>query len=349
MAEPSATELVIGGTRVARGERRRLSLPVAMLHTHTPVEMPVEVIRGRRPGPCLFITAAVHGDELNGIEIIRRLGAMAVLKRLRGTLILVPVVNVFGVLNHSRYLPDRRDLNRSFPGSERGSLAARLANLVTTEIIAGSTHGIDLHTGAIHRSNLPQIRGDMSDRNIRMMAEAFGVPAILDSEPREGSLRAAAMEQGIPTVVYEAGEALQFDEMAIRLGVTGIVNVMRSIGLLAPRTGSGKPRRQPVVARSSTWIRASGGGILRSALQLGALVEPGDLLGTISDPLGDTEFAVISAEKGVVVGISSLPLVNEGDALFHIARFAAPERVADAVEALERDTLDTASPEFSSA
>jgi predicted deacylase len=345
VVDQRAQELIIGGEPVAAGQRRRLSLPVAMLHTHTPVEMPVEVIRGRRPGPRLFITAAVHGDELNGIEIIRRLGAMAVLKRIRGTLILVPVVNVFGVLNHSRYLPDRRDLNRSFPGSERGSLAARLANLVTTEIIAGSTHGIDLHTGALHRSNLPQIRGAMEVEEIRTMAQAFGVPAILDSHPREGSLRASAMEAGIPTVVYEAGEALQFDEMSIRVGVTGIVNVMRSIGMLAARSGTSTPRRRPVVARSSTWIRASGGGILRSALQLGALVEPGDLLGTISDPLGDTEFTVVSGEKGVVVGISSLPLVNEGDALFHIARFAAPERVADAVEELERDTFENPDPE----
>ncbi len=337
-------DLVIGGEPIAPGERRSLSLPVAMLHTHTPVEMPVEVIRGRRAGPRMFVTAAVHGDELNGIEIIRRLSGMAALRRLRGTLILVPVVNVFGVLNHSRYLPDRRDLNRSFPGSERGSLAARLAHLVSTEIMAGSTHGIDLHTGALHRSNLPQIRGDMSNEDIRTMARAFGVPAILDSDPRDGSLRASAMEQGIPTVVYEAGEALRFDEMAIRLGVKGIVNVMRSVGLLAPRSGAAKPRRAPVIARSSTWIRASGGGILRSALQLGALVEPGDVLGTISDPLGDTEYTVASGEKGVVVGISSLPLVNEGDALFHIARFAAPERVADAVEALERDTFDTPNP-----
>ncbi len=341
MADPADGVYEIGGEAVRPGERRRLTLPVAMLHTHTPVDMSVEVIRGRRPGPSLFVTAAVHGDELNGIEIIRRLSSMAGLKRLRGTLVLVPVVNVFGVLNHSRYLPDRRDLNRSFPGSERGSLAARLAHLVASEIIGGSTHGIDLHTGAIHRSNLPQIRGAMDDERIRHMARAFGVPAILDSSPREGSLRAAAMAEGIPTVVYEAGEALRFDEMAIRVGVKGIINVMRSIGMLAARAGASKPRREPVIARSSTWIRAQAGGILRSTLQLGALVEPGDRLGTISDPLGDADVHVVAADKGVVIGISSLPLVNEGDALIHIARFAAPERVADAVEALERDTFDS--------
>ncbi len=345
MANRSDGLFEIGGETVQPGERRRFTLPVAMLHTHTPVEMSVEVICGRRRGPTLFVTAAVHGDELNGIEIIRRLSSMAALRRLRGTLVLVPVVNVFGVLNHSRYLPDRRDLNRSFPGSERGSLAARLAHLVSKEIIGGSTHGVDLHTGAIHRSNLPQIRGSMADEEIRNMARAFGVPAILDSTPRDGSLRAAAMAKGIPTVVYEAGEALRFDEMAIRVGVKGIINVMRSIGMLAARTGASKPRREPVIARSSNWVRAPAGGVLRSPLQLGELVEPGDVLGTISDPLGDADFPVVSAEKGVVVGISSLPLVNEGDALIHIARFAAPERVADAVEELERDTFDAAPAE----
>ena len=191
--------ITIGGTVIGPGERRGLSLPVGMLHTHVPVDMPVWVINGRRPGPRLFISAAIHGDELNGIEIIRRIRARP-LAGLRGTLLLVPVVNVFGLLHHARYLPDRRDLNRSFPGSERGSLAARLAHQFMTEIVARCTHGVDLHTGAIHRSNLPQVRAQLDDPETRRLALAFGAPVVLDSRLRDGSLREAAAEKGIPTL-----------------------------------------------------------------------------------------------------------------------------------------------------
>jgi uncharacterized protein len=325
--------ITIGGTRIKPGERRGLSLPAGMLHTRIPVEMPVWVINGRRPGPRLFISAAIHGDELNGIEIIRRIRARP-LSGLRGTLLLVPVVNVFGLLHHSRYLPDRRDLNRSFPGSDRGSLAARLAHLFMSEIVDRCTHGIDLHTGAVHRSNLPQIRAQLDDEETRQLALAFGAPVVLDSRLRDGSLREAAAEKGIPTLIYEAGEALRFDELSIRMGVAGIVEVMRELGMLRRRPKEKARPPKPVVADSSHWVRAPEGGILRSAVRLGQRVSAGELLGRVSDPFGEREIAVSAIHAGIVIGRNSLPLVNEGDALFHVARMEKPGDAVAAVAAI---------------
>jgi uncharacterized protein len=325
--------ITIGGVTIAPGERRGLSLPAGMLHTHVAIEMPVWVINGRHPGPKLFISAAIHGDELNGIEIIRRIRVRP-LTGLRGTLLLVPVVNVFGLLHHARYLPDRRDLNRSFPGSERGSLAARLAHLFMREIVGRCTHGIDLHTGSVHRSNLPQIRAQLDDPETRALALAFGAPVVLDSRLRDGSLREAAAERGIPTLIYEAGEALRFDEMSIRLGVAGIIAVMRRLGMLRRKTTQRPRTAPPAVADSSHWIRAPEGGILRSAVRLGQRVATGEMLGQVSDPFGARDFPVTATHAGIVIGRNSLPLVNEGDALFHIARMERPGEALAAVTAI---------------
>jgi len=340
----AGNQITIDGISVAPGERRGLSLPAGMLHTHVPVEMPVWVINGRRPGPRLFVSAAIHGDELNGIEIIRRIRARA-LTGLRGTLLLVPVVNVFGVLHHSRYLPDRRDLNRSFPGSESGSLAARLAHLFMSEIVDRCTHGIDLHTGAVHRSNLPQIRAQLDDQETRELALAFGAPVVLDSRMRDGSLREAAAEKGIPTLIYEAGEALRFDEMSIRMGVAGIIEVMHRLGMLRRKSRRRDRAARSVVADGSHWVRAPGGGILRSAIRLGQHVSEGQLLGRVSDPFGTQESRVDAPHEGIVIGRNSLPLVNEGDALFHVARVARPDEAYAAVAAISQAFSETPKPE----
>jgi len=283
--------------------------------------MPVHVVKGKKSGPRLFISAAIHGDEINGVEIIRRLLKLPALKRLKGTIIAVPIVNIHGLINHSRYLPDRRDLNRSFPGSEKGSLAARLAHLFMKEIVSQSTHGIDLHTGALHRDNLPQIRANMDDEETEKLARAFDVPVMISSNLRDGSLREAAAEHGIPMLLYEAGEALRFDEISIRAGVKGIVNVMRTLEMLPPSRSKTKKHLEPVVARSSSWIRASDSGILRAMVPLGSRVKKNTLLGVVADPFGETEANIVSTFNGIVIGRTNLPLVNEGDALYHIARF----------------------------
>ena len=329
--------LIINGISIEPGTRSSIDLPTGRLYTHTPMTVPVHVVCGKRTGPRLFISAAIHGDEINGVEIIRRLLKMPALKRLRGTVIAIPIVNVHGIITHSRYLPDRRDLNRSFPGSEKGSLAARLANTFMKQIVEKSTHGIDLHTGALHRNNLPQIRANIDDEETEKLARAFNAPVILSSNLRDGSLRESAAEHGIPMLLYEAGEALRFDEVSIRAGVKGIVNVMRELEMLSASRSKSKKYIEPVVARSSSWIRASESGILRAMIPLGARVKKNTLLGVITDPFGESETKILSQFSGIVIGRTNLPLVNEGDALYHVARFEDIEEVEAKVDEFQEE------------
>lgn len=322
----------VNGTQIPRNARVILDLPVARLYTHSQVAMPVQVIRGKKPGPALFVSAAIHGDELNGVEIIRRLLNLPALKRLSGTLFAIPIVNVYGFIQQSRYLPDRRDLNRSFPGYERGSLAARVAHQFMSEIVEQCTHGIDLHTGAIHRSNLPQIRANIDEPQTADLAHIFGVPVILNADLRDNSLREAAAEYGIPMLLYEAGEALRFDEVSIRAGLKGIVNVMRHLNMLPASRRKTKREHKPLYARASSWVRAPAGGILRAIVPLGGSVEKDQLLGILSDPFGEHEIEIHAPCDGIVIGRTNLPLANEGDALFHIARYRKLEAVTARVE-----------------
>ena len=317
---PESEVSTIDSASAAPGRRAVVDLPVAELYTHTRMTMPVHVVVGRKPGPTVFVVAALHGDELNGIEIIKRLLRHAGLKRLRGRLLAVPIVNVFGFINRSRYLPDRRDLNRSFPGREQGSIAARLARLVAEEIVARSDYGIDLHTGAVGRTNYPQIRANLRDPVVRAMAEAFGAPAIIDSSLKDGSLRQHAAERSCPVIVYEAGEALRFDELSIRAGVRGVLRVLRGLGMLP----DGKPSRRllaPARANTTTWVRAPSSGIFQSQTKLGARVRREQALGRVTDPFGEFEADVIASVSGLIIGRATSPLTHEGDALFHIARF----------------------------
>jgi len=328
--------LVVGGQTVAPGTRQTIDVPVADLYTHAKLTMPVNVVRGKRPGPTLFVSAAVHGDELNGVEIIRRLLKLRGLRQIRGTLIAVPIVNVHGFLRHSRYLPDRRDLNRSFPGSQSGSVASRLAHVFVTEILGHADYGIDLHTGAIHRANLPQIRADLGHDETRRMAEAFGCPLMVDASLREGSLREYAMQKGVPLLLYEAGEALRFDEFSIRAGVRGVTSVMRELGMLRKRQPRKAPPK-PVIAIDSNWERAPESGILRSLVELGEYVGADQVLAYIADPFGETEVAVKSEHAGIVIGRSYLPLAHAGDALYHVARVKGAQKLASRVEAYQSD------------
>lgn len=339
----STDSITIAGTTVEPGTRARIDVLIGRRVTGAEVVLPVEVVNGRRPGPRLFVCAAIHGDEINGVEIIRRVLHRKLLPSLTGTLIAVPVVNLFGFAGLSRYLPDRRDLNRSFPGSSSGSLAARLAHIFLTEIVQNSTHGIDLHTGAVHRSNLPQIRACLDDEPTAHLARAFGVPVVLNANVRDGSLRQEVFERQIPMLLFEGGEALRFDEPIIRAGTQGILAVMRELGML-PKSRGKKSSAEPFVARSSHWVRAPASGILRSRAHLGAAVREGDRLGLVADPLGADEQAVTATQAGVVIGRTELPLVHEGDALFHVATFKRPEEVAESVGEFEGALADTALP-----
>lgn len=339
-----AAEFRIADTPIPRGGRITVDLPLPPLYTHTAMTMPVHVLRGKRDGPRLFVSAAIHGDELNGVEIVRRLLTQPVLKRLRGTLMAIPVVNVYGLIHHSRYLPDRRDLNRSFPGSDHGSMASRVADLFMTEIVARSSHGIDLHTGALHRTNLPQIRADLDDTVTADLARAFGVPVLLNANLRDGSLREAAAERGVPMLLYEAGEGLRFDELSIRAGVKGIIGVMRELGMLPKGSRRRKPPPEPIVARASSWVRAPQSGILRACASLGAKVRKNDRLALIADPVAERECEVRAPTSGIIIGRITIPLVHEGEALFHIARFEDLGEVAQQVEAFQQDELETDFP-----
>jgi predicted deacylase len=312
--------LTIAGVEVRPGTRETIAIPVAAMYTHDDLSISIQVVRSKRPGPVLFISGAIHGDEINGVEIIRRLLQHKALRNLRGTLLAIPIVNVYGFLNHTRYLPDGRDLNRSFPGSATGSLTGRVAATFIEQIVSHCSHGIDLHTGARHRSNFPQIRADLADPLTQQMTRAFGVPVAIDARIRDGSLRQCAADHGIPVILYEAGEALRFEEMHIRAGVKGILNVMRSIGML-PESRSRKLLPEPIISDSTSWVRSPDSGIMRLLAPLGAKVTQGQTLAIVADPLGRSETAIIAPNAGMVIGRTNLPLVYAGEATFHIARY----------------------------
>ena len=341
--KPRRAPFEIGGRSVEAGQRATVDIPVSVMADHTPIHLSAHVIHGRREGPTMFVSAAVHGDELVGVEVVRRLLRSPRVARLSGTLIAVPVVNAFGFLAHSRYLPDRRDLNRSFPGSERGSLAGRLAHLFLESIVKRCEVGIDLHTAARHRTNLPQVRVSAGRERMTELAEAFGAPVIITSSLRDGSLRGCADRAGVDVLLYEGGEALRFDETAIRAGVSGCLRVMAKLGMIGTK-GVSAPRVAPLHAESSRWLRAPAGGIVRDLAPLGSSIRRGEVAGAVADPFGETRIDIVAEDTGLVIGRSELPVVNEGDALLHVARFGeaagtAEARVEEHEEQLAADPL----------
>ncbi len=313
--------LTVAGVAVRPGRRRVVDIPAGRLVTGAPMTIEALVVNGTRPGPTLWLTAAVHGDELNGIEIVRRIADGVTAGTLAGSLIAVPIVNVFGVVEGSRYMPDRRDLNRAFPGSSRGSLAARLARLIVDHVVAAGTVGIDFHTATDNRINLPQIRVNLDDPDARRLGLAFGAPVLLHARMRDGSLRQAAADMGKTVLVFEGGQAARFEEDAVQAGVEGTLRVMAALGMdgIEPALGPA-----PVEARSSSWIRARRSGILRLRAKLGDLVEPSAVLGEIGDTFAGRRSLVRASSPGIVVGLNAHPLVNRGDALVHIAHVSEP-------------------------
>ena len=307
-----------GDAAVEPGTRTSVDLPVSTLSNHTRMSLPVHVVHGEQPGPVMFISAAIHGDEILGVEIIRRILAHPALGKLSGTLLAIPIVNSFGFLNHTRYMPDRRDLNRSFPGSDRGSLASLLADLFFREVVLRSNYGIDLHTAALHRTNLPQIRLAPGEPDLLKMAQAFAPPVILVSRLREKSLRLSAGEAGVKVLLYEGGEALRFDEAAIDMGVKGCLRVMAHTGMIDPLPK--QPAGETVYSDASTWVRSPEGGIFHTMRRTGDRVGKHEVIAVVADPLGTNSVPVVADDDGIIVGRSHLPIVNKGDALFHIAK-----------------------------
>ncbi len=312
----------IGELDVAPGRAATGELPIARLVTGTRISLPLQVFHGRTDGRVIWLSAAVHGDEINGVEIIRRVTRSLDARKMSGTVIAVPIVNVHGFLNGDRYLPDRRDLNRSFPGSTTGSLAARIADLFMSEIVRRCDVGIDLHTGSDHRTNLAHIRADLDDPETRKLAEAFGAPLMLHAKTRDGSLRGAATDRGATVLLFEGGEALRFDTEALAIGVEGIRRVLSELGMIDPDSDDSRP--VPVESRRSSWVRARRSGIALLDVELGEVVQRGQLLGTIHDSVGQRLSRVSAPRVGIVIGRVQQPLVNQGDALVHLAE-VAPE------------------------
>ncbi len=334
----------LGRLDISPGHRGIVNFPLPSTSRYSSVSLPVHVMHGHHDGPTLFLTGAIHGDEINGIEIIRHILKSPLLRSLNGTVIAMPVVNVYGFSTHSRYLPDRRDLNRSFPGSERGSLAARLAYTLTSEILSGSDFGIDFHTGSNHRSNLPHIRANLDDKETKRLAKSFGTPVIINANLRDGSLRQWGADNEIRILLCEAGEALRFDPLSIRAGVKGALNVMFELGMIRRPPVSRSHDPHVVIARRSNWIRSSQSGLVRFGVKLGARIEAGEQVGTVSDTMGEHETPVISPATGIVIGMTNLPIVNEGDALIHLADFSDSAKVEQAIEAFQEHHLEGLGP-----
>lgn len=309
--------MIINGEDIPRRSRRRIEIPVARLPSGPLLSLPVIVIRGKSDGPSVFLDAAIHGDEINGVDLILNVVDRIQPSTLRGTLIAVPVVNVYGFMSQDRYLPDRRDLNRSFPGSDSGSMAARLANLLMTEVVRHCSFGIDYHSGSMHRTNLPQIRADLSDPETAVLAEAFGPQIILNSKLRPGSLREAAGRAGIKVIVHEAGEPSRFDPGSLREGINGTFRVLHFLGMIddpppvSPYT--------PIRIAASRWVRARRSGLMRVGVDVGDRVRKNDRLGMISDIYGEQRVPIRSPMEGIVIGMQLNPMVHRGDALVHVA------------------------------
>lgn len=321
---PHQPGLEILGTTVPPGRRADLELRPARLPSGGWMTIPVVVLHGSAPGPTMWISAAIHGDEVCGVEVIRQVLASVDVARLSGTLLAVPVLNVPGFSSGSRYLPDRRDLNRSFPGSARGPLGSRFAHIFMTEVVARCSVGIDLHTGSDHRSNFPQVRADLTQGPTRALAKVFAAPVALHARLRDGSLREAAVRAGATVLVYEAGEAWRLDARAVDVGVSGILRVMAHLDMVAADPDDPVPA--PAETRlfwQSRWLRSPMSGMVRVGVELGEAVSPGQLLAVVADANGSSQRTIRARHAGVVVGRSEKAVVFRGDAVVHLALVAA--------------------------
>jgi hypothetical protein len=315
-------EITIGDVTVKPGRKTQIELPFARVITGATESLPIVVINGRSPGPVIWLSAAIHGDELNGIQIIRQVLRSLDARKVRGAVIAAPIVNPLGFLLESRYLPDRRDLNRHFPGSPRGSTASRLAHLFMKEIVTHCSVGIDFHTATNHRLNMPQLRADIDDPATLELARSFGAPFTIKARSRDGSLRQAAAELGKTVLLYEAGQAHRFDEEAIETGYAGVLRTLGHMGMVDEPVPPAEPT---TLIRRTRWVRARRGGIVEMHARLGQRVTEGDLVASISDAFGKRATGVKATQTGWVVACTVRPLVNLGDALIHIAAETGPD------------------------
>ena len=306
----------IAGETIKAGETRDVRVKISETYAGDTIAIPVRVIRARVKGPTVFVSAAVHGDELNGTGIVHELVHGEPLQLKRGTLLLVPVVNAFGFENHSRYLPDRRDLNRHFPGSETGSMASRVANIVMKEVVSHCDYGIDLHTAAEQRVNFPNVRGDLTSPGVREVAESFGCELVVDHAGPVGSLRREACRKGCATMILEAGEPNKVEPAVLELGVRGVRNVLIHLGMLGGKLWA--PPYQTTV-RKTTWVRAEVGGMLRFHISPGDIVDAGQPIASNYAILGEQQNVIEAPQSGIVLGMTTAPVVKPGEPVCHLA------------------------------
>lgn len=310
-------KLVIDGTEIPAGENRQLNALIGRLPTRTPINIPIFVSRSDQDGPTMLLMAGMHGDETNGIEIIRRAIRTDLYHPGRGTVIAIPILNVYGFINHTRGLPDGKDLNRSFPGSETGSLASRVAHFFTKEILPNIDFGIDFHTGGASLNNYPQLRGMFEDSTELEIAHAFAAPFMINSPYRERSLRKTAARANKHILVFEGGQTLRLRKQVIDRGIQGIHRVMHHFGM----TDTAPPEASPSIHLSrSQWIRARHSGIHHANIRNGDHVRKGEIIGLITDPYGQFEHKIRAPFNGFVIGLNNYPVVNMGDALLHVGQ-----------------------------
>jgi predicted deacylase len=305
----------IAGQEIQPGEFKEININIARLPSHTQIDTPIYVSRSLQDGPILALIAGMHGDEINGMEIVRRILDRGLHQVLRGTVVCMPVINVYGFLNYSRDVPDGKDVNRSFPGTKNGSLASRVAYHLMNEVIPFIDCGIDFHTGGAMRANYPQVRAVLRDEKNVALANAFCAPFTIDAPFRPNSLRREASRKGKNIIVYEGGESLRFDMHAIEEGVNGTLRLMKHLNMIDSAPISKEENR---VIWSSTWVRAKHAGLFQPSIQCGQLVHRGDWVGTITDPFGEFKEEVKSHETGYVIGLNNSPVINAGDALMHL-------------------------------
>lgn len=306
----------INGEEVRTGEDKQVHISIARLPTYTNIDLTVRVIRAEQDGPVVLLSGGLHGDEINGIEIVRRLISKDHLQLSSGTIIAVPLMNVYGFIQNVRGVPDGKDINRSFPGTKNGSLAMLVAHTIVKEIIPIINYGIDFHTGGASRANYPQIRCVFDLKNDLELAKAFAPPVILHSGLIDKSFRKSASKNGKQILVYETGESMRFDEEGIGIAIRGTQRFLHHIGM---RKSSPQPQSKPTIYRKSSWVRAKYAGIFNPKIKLGDTIKPRQILGKITDPYGNESFNISARLDGKVIGLNNSPVVHKGDALMHIA------------------------------
>lgn len=327
------------GHTVKPGQKAALSIVVSESYSGLDISIPVHVWRGPEPGPTVCVTAAVHGDELNGTGAIRHIIQQEPFPLTSGTLVLVPVINILGFDRHTRYLPDRRDLNRSFPGSADGSLAARLAQAFFKQVTVRCDYGIDLHTASVRRTNFPNVRANMSDPRLAEFARSFGAELIVESEGPKGSLRKSACDAGCATLILEAGEVWKVESSVVEYAVRGIKNCLRFLKMTP-----GEPRKPAYRVETDTthWVRAKHGGFLDFHVAPGDIVGKDEPIATNTDLAGAQQLSVVRAPRdGIILGMTTIPSVAPGDPICHLAypRKGTLPKVERALTRLREDSL----------